>query len=259
MNHLFNAQELPIAALQQLGLFAHGEILMDKADLEALLSGRRTGLLSLADLRADNFVIDRLDARVSLTHNSSKQAEIRLHPIYKKAIAHPLLSEAESKRLISGEQDYIQKKYADSLGGNSLMNFEYDKITKDFVSYFPQQVQVPQAVNGFLLSRVQELSFQNGEMLELDDGTRIQHRASEGKGLRANRAALILSVLLDGAVSHYLLQGIAALNNQPQSSYATSAYQDAHLIMQEQLRKTRDNAHDISSQQYSGLGSHRSR
>lgn len=66
-------------------------------------------------------------------------------------------------------------------------------------------------------------------MIELADGTRIQHSATESKGIRSDRKALILSVLLDGGISYLLLRGIRNLvgNSDAQKEGYTKGYNQA--------------------------------
>jgi hypothetical protein len=62
----YNENDLPIKDLETIGLAAGGQLLLNVDDLKALLSGRRTGLLQLHDLEAENIKIKSLDAKISL-------------------------------------------------------------------------------------------------------------------------------------------------------------------------------------------------
>ena len=109
-----------------------------------------------------------------------------------------------------------------------MYNIEYDKITRDFMGYDVSKVQAPERVNGMLLSEEEKSAFQRGELIQLTDGTKLQHRASEPKGLISDRKALVLSVLLDGGISYLLLQGIRALGeDSPQIDHRTPAFNAA--------------------------------
>ena len=239
METLFNQNELPFQALETLGLSVDADMLLDSMDLKALLAGRRTGMLSLSGLSTEQFQIERLDARLSLLRNPKGEVELRLHPIYKNVQGHPLLSGQEVALLSSGKKDVVQKGFQDSNGGTSLMNFEYDALTKDFITYFPDEVQAPDFVNGHPLSAEQQASFKRGEVLEIADGIRLQHRASEPKGLLSDRAALVLSILVDGGLSYLLIRGIRSIKGEEgqQVDYNTPAYQRAFGDMQRSLQQ----------------------
>ncbi|KQS36149.1 DUF4099 domain-containing protein [Pedobacter sp. Leaf194] len=238
MNYLFSQNDLPFQAMEALGLSTDDDVLLESTDFKALLAGRRTGLLTLSGLSTEYFQIERLDARLSLQRNLKGEVELRLHPIYKNVQGHSLLSGQEVSLLSSSKEDFLQKGFQDSTGGTSLMIFEYDALTRDFITYFPEEVQVPDFVNGYALSPAQQSGFKRGEALELEDGTRLQHRASESKGILSNRAALVLSVVVDGGQSYFLIRGIRAIKGEEgqQVDYNTPGYKQAFAEMQRSLQ-----------------------
>src|SRR5690606_5154054 len=71
--------------------------------------------------------------------------------------------------------------------------------------------------------------FRNGEVVELKDGTKIQHSATDNKGIRSDRKRLILSVLLDGGISYLVFRGINNLRGrlEPQDEGYTAGYNRA--------------------------------
>jgi len=267
MKNPFSQNELPFKALETLGLFVKGEMLLEDVDFKALLSGRRTSLVSLSGLSTALIQIEKLDARLSLMRSPKGEVELRLHPIYKNAQGHALLSGHEAALLSSGKKDFVQKTFQDSTGGTSLMNFEYDALTRDFITYFPDEVQAPDRVNGFPLSAEQRMQFKRGEVLELDDGTRFQHRASESKGMLSNRAALVLAVTAAGGSSYLLVRGIGSLKGEEglQVDYHTPAYKEAFAAMQAHLQQDAPQSSsnhlgiEDSSQQRRGIGPFHSR
>ncbi|KQM63970.1 hypothetical protein ASE74_12450 [Pedobacter sp. Leaf216] len=235
MKTLFNAGELPTSQLEKLGIYHQGQLLLDPHNIRALLSGRRTELLSLRGIHWENFNIERLDAKLSLFRNDLGEAEVLIHPIYKEVRKHPLLSEEEMTRLAAGECDYIGKSIQKEEGHYSMLNIEYDPQTKEFITYDVSKVQSPDLINGMLLSPEEKSAFSRGELLTLSDGTQLRHRASEPLGLLSDRKALILSVLLDGGISYLLLRGIRSLNQrEAQIDYATPAFNSAYRDMEGQ-------------------------
>ncbi|WP_231490298.1 DUF3945 domain-containing protein [Pedobacter sp. Leaf170] len=114
-----------------------------------------------------------------------------------------------------------------------IIYVEYDKLTKDFVGYDVSKVQAPDRINGMLLSEEDKSAFKRGNLLELADGTKIQHRASEPKGIISDRKALVLSVLIDGGISYLLLRGIRSLSeNVDQKDHLTPAFNSALAEME---------------------------
>jgi len=105
--------------------------------------------------------------------------------------------------------------------------------TKDFVGYDVSRVQTPERINGMLLGEEEKSAFKRGELVELTDGTRVQHRASDPKGIRSDRKALVLSVLLDGGISYLLIRGIQSLRDGAiQVNHRSPAFNQALEEMQ---------------------------
>jgi len=229
METLIKENELPLKELEKLGLYQDGQMNLSSEDLDALLAGRRTDMRSLVHLKMDGFAIRQLDAKLSLNRKEDGSIEVNLHPIYKEVKPHPLLSDAETKVLLDGTLQSVQKTYEQADKKLSQLIIEYDQQTREFVGYDPDQVEVPVKVNGENLSEKQKKAFQNGSLVELEDGTRIQHSATDSKGIRSDRKALILSVLLDGGISYLLLRGIRNLagNNDEQKEGYTKGYNQA--------------------------------
>jgi len=235
MKTLFITGELPVSQLEKLGIYHGGQLLLDPHNIRALLSGRRTELISLRGIHWEGFNIERLDAKLSLFRNDLNEVELLVHPIYKETREHPLLSEGEMSRLIHGESDFIGKSVQKEEGRSSMLNIEYDPETKEFITYDVSAVQAPDLVNGMLLSQEEKSAFKRGEVLTLGDGTRLQHRASEPLGMLSDRKALILSVLLDGGISYLLLRGIKSLNQgSAQLDFTTASFNKAYQEMEGQ-------------------------
>ncbi|RYX78176.1 DUF4099 domain-containing protein [bacterium] len=214
MKTLFDVKELPLSQFEAIGVYHDKQLLLSPSQIQALLSGRRTDLISLHELKGEDFLIERLDARLSLRRQDSGELELFIHPIYKQPRLHPLLNQQESEDLISGKRNLIGKSVEQEEGRSTMLNIEYDPLTRDFVGYDVSKVQAPDQVNGMLLSQEEKSAFQRGDLLELADGTRLMHRASEPKGM-------------------LLLRGINALSkNVEQRSHRTPAFNDAILEME---------------------------
>lgn len=221
-------KELPILELEKLGLYKDGTLTLKDNDIAALLAGRRTDLHSLHNLEMDGFKISQLDAKLSLLREEDGKVALKLHPIYKEVQPHPLLNEKETKQLMAGKQETISKT-VDDRGMERRLVIEYDEQTKEFITYFPYQVEVPFKVNGETLDEKQKKAFQNGEVIELADGTRLRHSAVDSKGVRSDNKRLIFSVLLDGGLSYLVMRGLRHLsgNGNIQNDGYTAGYNQA--------------------------------
>src|SRR5690606_30147629 len=122
--------------------------------------------------------IDKLDAKLSLYRDAHENITLQIHPIYNKPQKHPLLSSYETESLISGEVNVISKLHKTKDDQIIPINIEYDKQTKDFVSYDPSRLPQIIEVNGMPLSSQQQEDFRKGKLIELQDGTRLQHSAT---------------------------------------------------------------------------------
>lgn len=224
MKQSFNEHELPLDDLQKLGMSDGKTVRMWPDDLTALLGGRRTDLLKFRDLQADGFKIDEIHARLSLERSEDGKVSLKLHPIYRTAQPHPSLNDTQNQALMDGQHSIVTK---DKTGKPLVV--EYDAETRTFIDYDPEKITVPEKVNNEKLTEAQKQDFRLGNIVELADGTRFQHRASESKGVVSDRKALVLSVLLDGGISYLLLRGLKSLtgSKEPQKDAYTSGYNQA--------------------------------
>lgn len=233
MKTMFKHTDLPLDQLEQLGFYHQGQLLLESPDIAALLAGRRTNLLPIHELQGKGFLIERLDAKLSLSRNSLGKPELQIHPVYRLPRSHPLLSDAEMDSLIEGKKAFICRIIEQEEGRHGMYNIEFDEQTRDFVGYEVAQVQAPDLINGMLLSEEQQAAFKRGEELIMRDGTRVMHRASEAKGIISDRKALILSVLLDGGISYLLLTGLRSiLKDVRQENHMTPSFQKTLADMQ---------------------------
>lgn len=238
MKNPFYVNELPKQEMASLGLIDKaGNYILSPEDVEALLAGRRTNLMSLKDLDAGGYKIEHLDAKLSLDRKPDGQVGFKLHPIYKQPLIPPLLDDEEAQALISGQRQTVDKRVPGP--GKKEVVFEYDPDTREFVSYDPAQVIAPDKINGYKLKDWQKDDFQKGFNVRLPDGTELQHRATDPKGIRADRAALILSVLLDGGISYLLIRGLRHLLNsdKKQADEQTPAFKKAYAEMEKHFAK----------------------
>jgi len=269
MDKLFNIQDIPVEELSKLGLLNNGKPMLSQADMDALLSGHRTDLITLQDLHGDGIHIKKMEAKLSLEKTVDGQVSLQLHPIYRDVKKHPLLLDIEAEQLEQGKLTHVLKTYQEGDGKRKSWIIEFDPETKEFIAADPEKIKVPAMINGEKLSDLQKEQYRNGSIVELTDGTRLQRRASSRSGVTANREALMYSLVLDGGISYMLLRSLRNLfgSKSQQKDPYTEGYQRALQDMQQQQRNkptilhsyAADPQHDAYKQQGNEVGKSHSR
>jgi hypothetical protein len=212
----FKREELPMEQLQKLGLADWNVLHIDDDDLAALLAGRRTDMLRLENLEQQGLHIPALDAKLSLRRNADGGVELLAHPIYKYAEGPEYLTDTEKESLEKGEAVNVVKTIKDDKGAPREVLVEFDKETNEFIEVDTGKIFPPEEINGIPLTKEQKKNYRKGKEVETEDGTTIQYSAKDKQGIRADRLALIASVLIDGGVSYVLFKALNALFNKPQ-------------------------------------------
>ncbi|WP_114941279.1 DUF4099 domain-containing protein [Mucilaginibacter endophyticus] len=212
----FKQEELPMEQLQQLGLADWNVLHIDDDDLAALLAGRRTDMLRLENLEQQGLRIPALDAKLSLRRNENGGVELLAHPIYKFAEAPEYLTDTEIESLEKGDTLNLVKTITGDDGNKREVLVEFDKETNEFVTVETGKINPPEEINGIPLTPQQKKDYRKGREVETQDGTTIQYSAKDKRAIRADRLALIASVLSDGGVSYLLFKGLNALFNKEQ-------------------------------------------
>lgn len=214
----FKEEKLPMRDLETIGLAAGGQLLLNVEDLKALLSGRRTNLLELKDLEAENIRIKSLNAKISLVTGSNGQVDLLIHPVYRKAATPDFLDDAESQRLQKGEVASLLKITRDDQGNQTERLIEFDRDTREFIVSDTEKILVPDMVNNEFLTPAQKSRYRRGQEVELADKTAFAYSGVDIQGIRSNKIALVASVLMDGGLSYVLYQGLNALFNKPRDA-----------------------------------------
>jgi hypothetical protein len=235
---IFNENDLPFAELETIGLASGKQLLLNVDDLKALLSGRRTGMLQLQDLEAENISIKSLDAKLSLKHNENGKADLLIHPIYKRPVTPDFLDDQEAKLLEKGEVANLLKVTTDNKGNKKEVLVEYDPDTREFIVSDTEKIISPDMVNGEFLTAAQRENYRKGKEVQLPDGTKLNYTAADEHAIRSNRIALIASIVIDGGLTYMLYKGLNALFNQPRdekdAEKLSPAYHNTLHDMQEQ-------------------------
>lgn len=251
MENPFLETDIPVADLNKLGLMKNGKPDLSKEDIDALLAGHRTDLISLHDIHGDGIHIKKMDAKLSLLRDANGHMSVQLHPIYRDIKKHPMLLDVEADQLEQGTLTHVQKTYQAADGKKKTWIIEYDPETREFISSDPEKVRVPAKINGEQLSDLQKEHYRNGSVVELSDGTRLQRRASSRSGVTSNRTALMYSLVLDGGISYLLMRGLRNLfgSKTVQKDPYTEGYQRALLDMQRAHQITQAPIHKQENEQ----------
>jgi hypothetical protein len=210
----FDENDLPIEDMETVGLAVNGQLLLNVDDLKALLSGRRTGLLELHDLEAENIKIKSIQAKISLKMNEQGKMDLLIHPIYRKALTPDFLDDNEAKALQKGEVENYLKITIDNKGNKKELLVEYDSDTREFIVSDTEKILTPDMVNNEFLTPAQKENYRKGKEVQLAEGTKFKYSAVDKHGIRSDKIALIASILIDGGLTYAVYKGLNALFNQ---------------------------------------------
>lgn len=251
IKQIYNEQQLPTADLERIGLAKNGQLNLDKDDLGALLSGRRTDMLRLENLQSEGIHLPALDAKLSLRLNTKGALELLVHPIYKEVEPPYYLTAEEAEELEKGGAVNIDKVITDKDGKVKEVLVEFDRETNEFIITDTEQILAPEEINGLPLTLEQKGRYRKGKEVETADGTVVQYAATEKQGIRSDRMALLASVLIDGGVSYLLYKGLNALFNRPQERGPGAGYHkalmdraDIEIAEHSQANRSKDGSDD---------------
>jgi hypothetical protein len=218
---LFHPDDLDLHEFSEIGLARDGHILLEKDDLQALLDGQRTGMVELKDLFFADFHIQSLKAKLSLEKDEATgKPAVLIHPLYIRTEPPRYLTGTDIEKLETGSIPNVEKRFTDKRGRSKDVLVEFDPETNEYIVTDISQVFTPDIVNGEHLSAEQKERYRRGKIVELEDGTRFQYAGTEREGIRANKIALIASILIDGGISFILYQGLNALFGEKHDSRA---------------------------------------
>lgn len=210
----YNENELPIQDLETIGLAANGQLLLNVDDLKALLSGRRTGIMELHDLEAENIKIKSINAKVSLRPNGVGTLDLLIHPIYRKSETPDFLNDNEAQQLQKGEVASLLKITIDDKGNKKELLVEYDADTREYIVSDTEKILAPDMINNEFLTPAQKENYRKGKEVQIADGTNLAYSGVDHHGIRSNKLALVASVLIDGGLSYMVYKGLNMLFNQ---------------------------------------------
>jgi hypothetical protein len=225
-----NVRDLPVEDLRELGLFRDGEITLPKKDIDALVSGMRTGLITVNNINKGGIEIKEMSVKLSLVKNAEGKAELLVHPVYKQANLPSIISSQEGDDLLTGLKANLIKETTEN-GQQKKLMVEYDWDTREYIVTDTSRLRVPDMINGMPLTPYQKERFGHGRQIEMPDGTTFQASSTTPDGIRSNRLALVVSLLMDGGLSYLLLTGLKAMVGDrgllPQKDERNENYQKA--------------------------------
>jgi hypothetical protein len=207
MELLYKKQELPLEDLDKLGLIKNGQLSLRPEDQIALLSGRRTDLIRIHQLTLEDFHIDELYAKLSVTPRiADNRPSLNIHPVFKEIQMHPLLIAEEAEGLKQNAFSHLKKTITD-IPKESIV-IEFDQQTREFVFYDPDTIISPTSIEEEKLTSIQREEFKMGHIIELKNGIRLQHRATVRTGLLANVSQLGIVFTAKDESVHTTITGI---------------------------------------------------
>lgn len=237
---IYNEQQLPIADFNTINLVKDGKPVIDEDDMKALLSGGRTEMMELKNLRYGGFQIAALKAKLSLEKQKDGKLELRIHPTYTQVNAPDYLTDTEAEMLEEADVPNLEKTITDKDGNTKQVLVEFDGETNEFIITDTDRILVPDQVNGEILSLDQKERYRKGKEVELTDGTRLQYTGKDREGVRSNKLALVASIMIDGGLSFALYHGLKAMfgeKHDQKSKEYSKGYDQALKDMEKQKRE----------------------
>ncbi|MGP2550033.1 DUF3945 domain-containing protein [Mucilaginibacter rubeus] len=220
--------------------------------MKALLSGRRTDLLELSDLEAENIRIKSLHARISLKMNDNGKANLLVHPIYHTAITPDFLTDNEAQQLQKGEIQNLLRILQDDKGNKTELLVEYDAETREFIVSDSEKILVPDMVNNEFLTPAQKENYRKGKEVQIADGTKFNYSGTDRQGILSNRLALVASVLIDGGLSYMVYRGLNALFNKKRDEEAAGRLSPGYYAAIRDIEDQRPGRSDQAAHNYKG-------
>ena len=243
MHQVFKEQQIPYQELERVGLRD-----ISQEDLNALLSGGRTGIVRLKNFEDDGIKIMNMDAKLSMRQNEHGGIDLLFHPIYREVSEPTYLTDTEAEKLMDGETVNLEK-VIEIDGEKKEVLIEFDKDTNEFIITDTERILAPDFVNNEALTPEQKAKFKKGQQVEMSDGTKFRFTNNDPNGIRSNKLHLIASLVIDGGMSYLLYKGLKALSKkEPKVSEDYSrGYYNALEDMNIRQAKDRMNGKNVQS------------
>lgn len=211
---IYKMENLPLTQMQEVGLAKDGKLLIDQEDLQALLSGRRTDMITLRSLSVDGQKLPEIHSKVSLTGLPDGESKLVFHPIYKQVDNPEFLTVDESESLQKKEVSSINKIIQDDWGNPKEIIAEFDEQTNEFVITDSRRLLTPELVNNEYLNEKQKEMYKQGKRVVLSEGTQFQFTGNGRKSIQANKPAVVMSVSNSNGVSYVHYDNLPPLDGK---------------------------------------------
>jgi len=168
----FDIKELPFAQFEQLGMNRKDVITLPPQQLADMLNGHRTGLISLKIELGEGMKPITTEAKLSLTRNPDNTVSLGVHPILVKPINSIEATPEQWEKMLKGEA--ILK---DSKAFNGAMEphiHQLDKDTNEILSARVNAIQIPNSIQGTVITPSQKEELKKGGPVEVESKTKTE-------------------------------------------------------------------------------------
>lgn len=157
---IFNENNIPYKELELIGISKKQIWSLDKADITALLSGKRTSLLDLAfhDNKGEEI---NMKGKISLYWKDNNNAGIKIHPVRPEIMNDINLKPKELERLQDNE--IITKTI-----NNEKYLVQLDPETNELLKTKIKSISIPSYIKGVELNKQQKETLKSGKELILN-------------------------------------------------------------------------------------------
>lgn len=176
---VFNENNIPYKELELIGISKKQILSLDKTNITALLSGKRTSLLDLTfyDNKGEEI---NIKGKISLYWKDENNAGVKIHPVRQEIMNDINLKPKELERLQANE--IIAKNI-----NNEKYLVQLDPETNELLKARIKNISIPSSIKGIELNRQQKEILKSGKELILDfDKEKIAIRLdlNNPKGIR---------------------------------------------------------------------------
>lgn len=176
---IFNENDIPYKELELIGVSKEKIWSLDKTNITALLSGKRTSLLDLT-FHDNNGEEISLKGKISLYWKDNNNAGVKIHPIRQEIMNDINLKPKELERLRNNE--VIAKTI-----NNEKYLVQLDPETNELLKAKIKSISIPSSIKGVELNKQQKETLKSGKELILNvDKEKITIRLdlNNPKGIR---------------------------------------------------------------------------
>lgn len=157
---IFNENDIPYKELELIGISKKQIWSLDKANITALLSGKRTSLLDLAfhDNKGEEI---KMKGKISLYWKDNNNAGVKIHPVRPEIMNDINLKPKELERLQDNE--IITKTI-----NNEKYLVQLDPETNELLKTKIKSISIPSSIKGVELDKQQKETLKSGKELILN-------------------------------------------------------------------------------------------